>query len=302
MRWAQGARGRAAVALVVMAVAAVVAVRQRGVVAEGVDRLAAADRGWLLVAGTSAVLTWGCSALALQGAVRETLPAGRLLAGQFAASAANHVLPSGLGAGAVNVRLLQRCGLSLPRAASALAVKTGAGGAVRGALLAVLALSCPGVLTMPESVPWLPLAGVCVAGAAVVPLRGRVRGAAARVLADVRDVHQLPNRAAALWGGSLAFALLHATVLIALTRSLDVALPAQQVALAYLAASSAAVLLPTPGNLGSLDAALLFALVAAGAPGSAAGAAVIGYRLFTAWLPLVPGLAVLVVLVRRRIV
>ncbi|MET8690372.1 lysylphosphatidylglycerol synthase domain-containing protein [Streptomyces sp. NPDC004732] len=213
-----------------------------------------------------AVLTWACSALALQGAVRETLPAGRLLAGQFAASAANHVLPCGLGAGAVNVRLLQRCGLSLPRAASALAVRAGTGGTARGVLLGAAAVSCPGVLSMPESVPWLPLAGVCVAGAVTVPFRGRVRGAAARVLADVRTVHQLPCRAAALWGGSLAFTLLHTSALVALAQGLDLALPVERVALAYLAASSAAVLLPTPGGLGSLDAALVFALVAAGRP------------------------------------
>ncbi|NUS15026.1 MAG: TIGR00374 family protein, partial [Streptomyces sp.] len=62
----------------------------------------------------------------------------------------------------------------------------------------------------------------------------------------------------------------------------------------------AAALLPTPGGLGSLDAALAFALTASGAPGTAAASAVLGYRLLTVWLPLIPGLMVLAVLVRRR--
>jgi uncharacterized membrane protein YbhN (UPF0104 family) len=73
------------------------------------------------------------------------------------------------------------------------------------------------------------------------------------------------------------------------------------VALAYLVASSAAVLLPTPGGIGSLDAALGLALSLCGAPGAAAASVVLGYRLLTVWLPLLPGLLVLGVLVRRRV-
>jgi uncharacterized membrane protein YbhN (UPF0104 family) len=77
-------------------------------------------------------------------------------------------------------------------------------------------------------------------------------------------------------------------------------LPATEVALLYLAASGAAALLPTPGGIGSLDAALGLALVTAGAPAEEAASAVLGYRLLTLWLPLLPGLLVLGVLVRRR--
>jgi uncharacterized membrane protein YbhN (UPF0104 family) len=73
------------------------------------------------------------------------------------------------------------------------------------------------------------------------------------------------------------------------------------VALLYFAASCAAALLPTPAGLGSLDAALAFALTAAGgAPAAAAASVVLGYRLLTVWLPLLPGLLVLALLVRRK--
>ncbi|WP_189314760.1 hypothetical protein [Streptomyces brasiliensis] len=41
-------------------------------------------------------MTWVCSAVALQGAVPDRLPHGRLVAAQFAASAADHVLPTGV--------------------------------------------------------------------------------------------------------------------------------------------------------------------------------------------------------------
>ncbi|CAL9630153.1 lysylphosphatidylglycerol synthase domain-containing protein [Streptomyces sp. enrichment culture] len=288
----------------VVLVAVLLAHQHWPVLRSGALRLAVADRGWLLVGAAATVLTWVCSSLAQQGAVARPLPAGRLVAAQFAASAANHVLPAGLGAGAVNLRFLMRCGLTAARAATALGVKAAASALVRGALIAVLALASPGVLQVPR----MPPVGLAVLlGPAVVvalllasPLGPRCRRALAAVRADIREVHARPSRAAALWGGSLAFALLHAGVLIAVTQAVALPLAPAEVALLYLAASSAAALLPTPGGLGSLDAALALALTASGATADAAASAVLGYRLLTVWLPLVPGLLVLGWLVRRR--
>lgn len=291
----------AAVTLVVVVCAVCLVQRHWPVIETGADRLAVADRGWLLVAALATMATWVCSALAQQGAVIRPLPAGRLVVVQFAASAANHVLPAGLGAGAVNLRFLTRCGLPVVRSATALGVKATAGALSRGFLIAVLALTCPGLLRLPH----ISATPVAIAVAAVVTgavlLRGPLRRVLRAVLADVHAVHEVPARAAALWGGSLAFAALHATVVVAVAQALDLPLPPAQVALAYLAASSAAVLLPTPGGIGSLDAALALALTLAGAPGSAAASAVLGYRLLTVWLPLVPGLVALGVLLRRRV-
>jgi uncharacterized membrane protein YbhN (UPF0104 family) len=291
----------AAVTLAVMVCAVHLAQRHWPVIVTGVDRLAVADRGWLLVAAVATVATWVCSALAQQGAVTRPLPARQLVAVQFAASAANHVLPAGLGAGAVNLRFLTRCGLPVVRSATALGVKATAGAVSRGFLIAVLALACPGLLRLPHISATVIVIAFAVVVTAVVLLRGPLRRALRAVLADVRAVHEVPARAAALWGGSLAFAALHATVVVAVAQALELPLPPAQVALAYLAASSAAVLLPTPGGIGSLDAALAMALRLAGAPGSAAASAVLGYRLLTVWLPLVPGLLALAVLARRKV-
>jgi uncharacterized membrane protein YbhN (UPF0104 family) len=289
--------------LAVLAVTAWLARRHWAVLESGAGRLAVADHGWLLVGATAVTATWVCSAVAQQGAVARGLPAGRLVAAQFAASAANHVLPAGLGAGAVNLRFLMRCGLPAAGAATAYAVKATAQAVVRGVLIAALALACPGALRLPQAA-----AGPLILVATLVPalllaavrLWPRCRRATAALLTDVRAVHARPHRAAALWGGSLAFVVLHAVALIAVTQAVALPLPPVRVALVYLAASSAAVLLPTPGGLGSLDAALAFALAAAGAPAAAAASAVLGYRLLTVWLPLLPGLLVLAMLVRRR--
>ncbi|MFJ5775440.1 lysylphosphatidylglycerol synthase domain-containing protein [Streptomyces sp. NPDC093094] len=298
------AHWRTAGSLAVVLTAVFLAHRHWPVLESGALRLAVADQGWLWVGVTTTVLTWGCAALAQQGAVARTLPVGRLVAAQFAASAANHVLPAGLGASAVNLRFLMRCGLPAARAATALGVKAAASAVARGVLIAALALACPGVLQVPGVPPAalavLPVVAVGVTVLLRGPLGPRCGRALAAVRADIREVHARPSRAVALWGGSLAFALLHAATLIAVTQAVALPLPPAQVALLYLAASSAAALLPTPGGLGSLDAVLALALTAAGAPAAAAASAVLGYRLLTVWLPLVPGLLVLGVLVRRR--
>ncbi|KAF5993593.1 lysylphosphatidylglycerol synthase transmembrane domain-containing protein [Streptomyces mirabilis] len=291
----------AAVTLAVVVGAVCLGLRHWPVIATGAGRLAVADRGWLLVAAVATVATWVCSALAQQGAVTRPLPAGQLVAVQFAASAANHVLPAGLGAGAVNLRFLTRCGLPVVRSATALGVKATAGAVSRGFLIAVLALTCPGLLRLPHISATVVAIALAVVVTAAVLLRGPLRRALRAVLADVRAVHEVPARAAALWGGSLAFAALHATVVVAVAQALELPLPPAQVALAYLAASSAAVLLPTPGGIGSLDAALAVALTLAGVPGSAAASVVLGYRLLTVWLPLIPGLLALAVLARRKV-
>lgn len=288
-----------ALALGVLVAAGCLARRHWPVLETGALRLLVADQGWLLLAATAAAATWLCSALAQRGAVLRPLPSRRLVAAQFAASAAGQLLPAGLGTGAVNLRFLMRCGLPTGGAVTALAVKATAGGVARVALIAVLAAACPGVLGFPVA----PVGVLAAVGAAVLSgavLWPRCRRVLVPVLADIRAIHARPRRATALWGGSLGFVVLHALVLVAVARAVALPMAPPLVALLYLAASTAAALLPTPGGIGSLDAALALALTAGGAPAAAAASAVLGYRLLTVWLPLLPGLAVLAVLIRRK--
>ncbi|MFJ9711004.1 lysylphosphatidylglycerol synthase domain-containing protein [Streptomyces sp. NPDC101234] len=289
------------ITLIVLAAAGWMLAAHRATLDSGTDRLAAADREWLVLACVAAVATWVCAAVAQQGAVIERLPRGRLVAAQFAAGAANHLLPAGAGATVVNLRFLTRCGLSTRRSATALAVKAAVGGIVRCALGVALLVASPGTVHLSARVPHALVLLPAAAGAValVVAVSGRLRREVSRAFVDVRDVHRSRARACALWGGSVAFALLHAAVVVAMVHAIGLGLPASRVVMAYLVASGAAALLPTPGGLGSLDAALALALTAAGAPGPAAVSTVLGYRLLTGWLPMAPGLLVLALLARR---
>ncbi|MEU2552568.1 lysylphosphatidylglycerol synthase domain-containing protein [Streptomyces sp. NPDC013313] len=292
---------------------AVTAVRHRSVVAEGFGQLRTASWPWLLAAAGATCLTWVAAAFTRQGAVVQPLPKGRLLATQFAAGAANHLLPTGLGASAVNLRFMSVCGVPPARSSAALALYLLAESAGRLGLLAALLAAFPDALRpgtpLPGSHAPVLLAGagalVLLAAAALTLVR-RLRTAVSAflrdALAEARSVHTRPARALALWGGSLAFPACQAAGLAAVGRALDLPVPPAHIALAYLAATVAVALVPAPGGLGSVEAALVVALVAAGGPAAVATAVVLAYRVITVWLPLLPGALTLGALVRLKVI
>ncbi|MDC2954066.1 YbhN family protein [Streptomyces sp. NPDC001260] len=291
----------------------VVAVRHRDVLAEGFGHLRSADWPWLLAAVAATCLTWVAAAFTRQGAVVDRLPRRRLLATQFAAGSANHLLPTGLGAGAVNLRFMTVCGIPLARSSAALALYLLAESVTRVALLVALLLAFPDALRFGSLVPpdataplLLTVAGVAVLAVTVLVLVRRLRTAALSflrtALGELRSVHARPSRALALWGGSLAFPALQAAGLVLVGMSLGLPVPPVHMAVAYLAATVAVALVPTPGGLGSVEAALVVALVAAGGPAAVATAVVLAYRIITVWLPLVPGALTLGALVRLKVI
>ncbi|GAA2199580.1 lysylphosphatidylglycerol synthase domain-containing protein [Streptomyces bangladeshensis] len=299
--------------LVPLVLVAVAAVRHRSVLAEGLGHLRSASWPWLLAAACATCLTWVAAAVTRQGAVLQPLPKGRLLATQFAAGAANHLLPTGLGAGAVNLRFMTVCGVPPARSSAALALYLLAESVGRLGLLAALLIAFPDALRLgallPDgsALPLLPaVAGLLVAAGAVPvlvrPLRARLAGFARDALGEVRSVHARPARALALWGGSLAFPALQAAGLVAVGQALRLPVPPAHMVLAYLAATVAVALVPTPGGLGSVEAALVVALVAVGGPAAVATAVVLAYRIITVWLPLVPGALTLGALVRMKVI
>lgn len=309
----RGRRIRQGLCLLPPLLVAVIAVRHRSTLLEGLERMRGAQWPWLLVAVVLTCLTWVAAACTRQGAVVRPLPKRRLLATQFAAGAANHLLPTGLGASAVNLRFMTVCGLSLARSSAALALYLLAQSAARAAVLIGLLCAFPDALDLGVLLPGDALASVLpsvglfallVAGA--VLCAGRVRRVLGRflrtALSEAGEVHKRPARACALWGGAFAFPLLQAAGLVAVAESLDLGVPAPHVAVAYLAGAAAAGLVPTPGNLGSMEAALLVALVAAGGATAVATAVVLTYRLVTVWLPLVPGALTLGALVRMKVI
>lgn len=289
------------------------AVANRPVMYEGVRRLVAADPWWLLAGAGFTGLNCVAASCVRQGALPDRVPPGLLLASQFAAGAANHVLPGGLGAHAVTLRFLRGRGVPPARATASIGLYSLAKSGAKTVVLLVFLVASPARRRLGELVPdgQMVVPVVCVVGAVVAvavvlvtvvrPLRRPMSGLLRSALADAREVHARPSRVAALWGGAVAMPLVQGTALACVGAALGMELPWAHVVLAYLAAGTAVGAVPAPGGL-AVDAALVWTLVAFGSPPAPAAAAVIGYRVLTDWVPLLPGSLLLSALIRAKVV
>jgi uncharacterized membrane protein YbhN (UPF0104 family) len=332
-RW--GRRLRLLAAAAVSLSVAALAVANRSSISSGGASLAGADLEWLAFALALTTAVWVAGTAAQLGAVPIRPPLSQLFAVQIAASVVNQVVPGSVGGMAVNVRYLQRSGMSRPAALAAVGLNSVATMVTHLALIAAVWALAPvvlpggkleGALTLPTTTGWLPqtATGIAVgttalvvsamaAAAAAGTARRRAMAAwshgrlvaatthARRELRSSAAVLRHPGRAGLLWAGSAASPALHAFILVAVYNSLSGGPAPLTVALVYLVASSVAALLPSPGGFGSLDVTLVAGLVAVGAPTPTAVATVLGYRLLTVWVPLVPGALVFAVLLRRRV-
>jgi uncharacterized membrane protein YbhN (UPF0104 family) len=321
-----GLPGSVQVLLGAAVAAAVIAlgVLHRKAMDAGGDSLAGADGEWLALAALATVAMWTAGTASFLGTLPTRLPLGRLFAVQFAASFANHLLPAGSGAMAVNVRFLQRHGVSRGAAVGAVGLNSLATGITHLALLAAILAADPATVHRADvrlprpGGPW-PYAGLALSAGTLVllvlaigPARRRLRHGAARFVSalrfmggEVRElgaVLRLPGRAAALWLGSLTLPFCHALVLFSVLRGLRVSLGIGTVLVIYLSVSSLSAVIPSPGAIGGLDVTLVAGLTAVGVSSAAAVGAVLGYRMITVWLPLPPAACVFAVLLRRQII
>lgn len=326
---------RLAAAVLVASGVVALAVVNRATIGSGGASLAGADLEWLVLAVVLTTALWVAGTAAQLGAVPIRPPLTQLFAVQVAAGLVNHVVPGSVGGMSVNVRYLQRAGMTRPAAMTAVGMSSVAtfvthlalvvavwsfapavlpGGAVGHALARPAAAVTGGVgggtalLVAVAAVGVLGAAAVAVGKARRQAVSQRVRRSLHRTVGQLRrearslgTVLRHPGRASLLWTGSAMSPVLHSLILVAVYNSLSGGLRPLTVALVYLVASAVAALVPSPGGVGALDVTLVAGLVAAGAPSTTAVATVLGYRLLTVWVPLVPGALVLAVLLRRRI-
>jgi uncharacterized membrane protein YbhN (UPF0104 family) len=281
-------------------------------VTSGTDLLSHVSYGWFLGAAATVGLTWVAGALCQQGAIINRLPVVPLLAVQFAGSAANQFLPAGIGVAAVNVRFLQKQGVSRSTALRSVGLNTGAGASVH--LVALVVLLCAGLVAprvlAGRALLVLIVIMVLIGAGAVVAAVPRLRRRVVEVLnRQVRaaggqwfEVARRPARVIQLWAGSAAVPVLHAITLALLTTALGGRISVGTVFGAYFLASTVSAAVPSPGGFGALDAALILALTAGGLSATMALAAVIGYRLLTVWIPLLPSACVMGLLRHRSLI
>lgn len=270
--------------------------------------------GWMVGAAVASGLTYVAAAFNLLGCVKEHVPVGRTVTAQVAAAFAGLVAPAAVGGLAVNTRYLQRAGIPVARAVTAVGVSQILGFACYLLLLLLfsafagnhqksggLSAITPSA-TVTGVVIALAVIGLLVA--AIPKLRtlvvSRVKPLVTDIGPELLQVARSPRKMAQAFGGAVSLPLSATLCLWASVNAVsgnDVNLAAMGVA--YLIAKAVGSLVPTPGGIGGVEAVLTAGLTTAGIPSAVAATSVIVFRLLTWWLPVIPGWFAFTALQRR---
>ncbi|TAM90510.1 MAG: hypothetical protein EPN43_05565 [Jatrophihabitans sp.] len=291
-----------------------------------------AGLGWTAIACivVVCVLNYLGAAVATQAAAGVRLPLGELVASQVASSAANLLTPAGVGGAALTGRYLTRRGRLRPAEATAAVSALAALGGIADLLAFVVIIGLALLLGLPGAAAELPelterlanmapvpqgwwqwilvaLAAGAVPAAVLIVRRRRVAGRAARAwnsfVSSLRDLAHRPGRVATLLTASAATTVLFAAGFAAAAVLGPAHLPGADFAalmIGYMIAAAAANAVPTPGGIGSADAAFVGVLVAAHVPLAPALATVLAFRVGTLWAPAAAGLFLTGTLKRRQ--
>jgi uncharacterized membrane protein YbhN (UPF0104 family) len=250
---------------------------------------------WVIPVLAGSALTYVGAGIALMGYVRERLSFGRTLLVQLAASFTGFVTPPAVGGVAVNVRYLQRVGLSNTGAATSVGVSQLVNAVSHVVLLVLFAAASGSAAEHSLPIPgwaFIALGVIAVAVLVLFTIPQARRWALARIAPTLRealprlvDVVTHPIKLTAGIGGVL---LLNAGYIVALWSSVQAfgdGIAFATVAVVYLAGGAIGSIAPTPGGLGAVEAAMSAGLAAAGMPGATAVSAVLLFRLATFWIP-----------------
>jgi uncharacterized membrane protein YbhN (UPF0104 family) len=272
--------------------------------------LRSANWHWGIAALALSATTYVGATISLSGFVAERLPFFRTMLAQVAGSFVTLVTPAAVGGAALNIRYLQR--RKIPAAVAAASVGVAQVVAFVLHILLILIFAAIAGTSAKESIQpptwaWFVLAGLVVValGLFAVPavrrvLRARVSPIFGQVLPQLLEVAQHPRKLALGIGGALLLSLSYILCLAVCVAAFGRSVPIAGIAVVYLTGSAIGSILPTPGGLGGVEAALTAGLTAAGLPGAVAVSAVLLFRLLTFWLPVPFGWGALSYLERKQ--
>ncbi len=269
-----------------------------------------ADWRWALAGLALSAATYVGATLSLTGFVAERLNFVRTLLAQLAGSFVTLVTPAAVGGVALNLRYLQRRKIPNADAVASVGVAQAAAFVLHVLLLIVFVAVAGAAARHPFSPPtwfYFVLAGLVVLALTVVAvpagrrlLRARVAPLFGQVLPRLLEIAQQPRKLAQGVGGSLLLDLSYIGCLAACARAFGGSVAFASVAVVYLTGSALGSIIPTPGGLGAVEAALTAGLIATGMHGTIAASAVLLFRLLTFWLPVPFGWFALSYLERKQ--
>lgn len=259
-----------------------------------------ASWGWLAVAVLTGFVAILMSTFSILGSSRVPLPFWRTAAVQVAAAFAGRVTPGGAGFFGINLIYMERLGLRRSSAVGVTMLNQAGTGAV-AFFLGIIGIFAIGTAGLPRglSIPsgW-PVVLSVVGALLLVGLvaaspwgRRRIVRPSLEVAKELLETLRHPVRAAQLFGGAFGYLLVSGLGLAATLAALTTNFSLLAVLTVFVIGNTIGHLVPSPGGLGAVEAALIAGLGAVGVPPTAAVTAVLASRLLTYWLPALPGIA-----------
>lgn len=263
------------------------------------ELLSTAEWKWAGIALISSALTYFASTALLLSFISVPVNRFRALQAQLAASFATLVTPPTLGSVAVNIRFLNRAGVSGPAAATAVGVSQVVIFFIHVLLLVVFGVVAgtqtdfsfrPSRITL---VIFVVIFALLILGFSINQVRNWILNKTRPIFSQAGPtlaiIAQQPQR---LLLSVLSSISLNFAYIVAFYSSLNAFgsdISFATAAFVYLAGATLGQAAPTPGGIGAVEAALVAGLTASGIPSGTALSGVLLYRVVTFWLPVLPG-------------
>lgn len=263
------------------------------------ELLSTAEWKWAGIALIASALTYFASTALLLSFISVPVNRFRALQAQLAASFATLVTPPTLGSVAVNIRFLNRAGVSGPAAATAVGVSQVVIFFIHVLLLVVFGVVAgtqtdfsfrPSRITL---VIFVVIFALLILGFSINQVRNWILNKTRPIFSQAGPtlaiIAQQPQR---LLLSVLSSISLNFAYIVAFYSSLNAFgsdISFATAAFVYLAGATLGQAAPTPGGIGAVEAALVAGLTASGIPSGTALSGVLLYRVVTFWLPVLPG-------------
>ncbi|MFW0783989.1 lysylphosphatidylglycerol synthase transmembrane domain-containing protein [Gordonia sp. CPCC 206044] len=259
------------------------------------------DWSWALLGLVVSMLTYVGAAAALWACADRLVGFRDLTVMQFANTFAATTTPAGVGGLALSTRFLQKGGLGVVRATTAVALQQAVQVIVHVVLLILFTTLAGASADLSHFVPSATIlyliAGIALGAVGLFVFVPRLRhwlGSAVRprlleVMADLGQVAREPRRLAIITLGCAATTLGAALALWASVNAFGGTTSFISVTVVTMVGGTLASAAPTPGGVGAVEAALIGGLAAFGVPTAVAVPSVLLYRVLTCWLPVFIG-------------
>lgn len=261
--------------------------------AEISQAISGASPWWVLAAFGIQLLSYWGGAVTLAAYTPERIGVWAATEVHMASSVVDLVAPAAIGGATVNLRFLNRRGVSTPLGLASVALVQISQIVITVLLLVVVALGTGFALpsARPSREVLLAILGVSLllGGALAVPrvrdwVGARLGPALAQARPRVAWLLSHPQRMALGIVGNLVMTLSYVGAMAACVAAFGESLPLSTLAITYLASNSAGSAVPTPGGIGPIEAALTAGLTVAGISPALALSIALVFRFVTLWV------------------